>query len=55
MDNKIIILELWVFSKFVFFRKTLEKSELFTYEDYKKLNLFYRLTGRVFRFFASLM
>ena len=37
------------------FRKTLEKSELFTYEDYKKLNLFYRLTGRVFRFFASLM
>ncbi len=34
---------------------TLEKSTLFTYEDYKKLNIFYRLSGRIFRFFAALM
>lgn len=34
---------------------TLEKCHLFTLEDYKNLKFFYRIAGKIFRFFAPLM
>jgi len=37
------------------YNETLEKCQLFTIGDYKKLKLRYRLIGRIFRFFAPLM
>jgi len=37
------------------YNETLEKCHLFTLEDYKNLQLRYRLIGRIFRFFAPLM
>ena len=37
------------------FEDTMEKCSLFMAEDYKKLNVFYRLTGRIIRIFAPLM
>lgn len=37
------------------FESTLKKCGLFTLRDYKRLGVFYRLAGRVFRIFAPLM
>lgn len=37
------------------FTDTLKRCKLFTQEDYRRLNIFYRMAGRIFRFFASLM
>lgn len=34
---------------------TLEKCHCFTLEDYKSLNIFYRISGRIFRLFAPLL